>query len=447
MAKARRSGGSGSLFRKTQRGPWIARYWTHAGKRCDHSTHTTDRQAAERILAKLVADVALRRDGVIDARDDRYADEGRKPLTVHLADYLAHCELAGQAADTVKQKHKRLVDAFAGMGAALLPDLTQGKLGKHLGALKLMKRAAATLNLVRANVVAFCSWCVKEQRLEVNLLGAVPIQDETRDRRRVRRALTADELARLLEVGREYGREAWYLAALFAGLRRGDLRSLTWADVDFAAGTLTIREGKAKRVDVLALRPELAAVLKARNSEARALPSARVWPKVVTNKTRTKDFLRARIELLDDQGRVVDLHAMRTTLGTILAREGVAPQVAQRIMRHKDFRTTLKSYTALGIEDQRGALAKLPAIASAVPAALAATGTTDAAQGGPQKCQHQGRETVRNGATQCNGAITKGAARKPTKPARFAARGPFAGMEDRGIEPLTPTMPLWCSPN
>ena len=55
-------------------------------------------------------------------------------------------------------------------------------------------------------------------------LRIVPKQDELRDRRRVRRALTDGELSRLLEVAREHGREAWYLAALPAGLRKGDLQ-------------------------------------------------------------------------------------------------------------------------------------------------------------------------------------------------------------------------------
>ena len=58
--------------------------------------------------------------------------------------------------------------------------------------------------------------------------------------------------------------------------------------------------------------------------------------------------LRSRHE---PDGWVIDLHALRTTLGTQLARAGVAPQIAQRIMRHADYRTTLKHYTVLGLAD------------------------------------------------------------------------------------------------
>jgi len=85
MARHQRSKGTGSLFRKTARGAWIAAYFDHAGRRREHSTRTTDRQAAERILAKLVADTALRRDLVIDPRDDRFATEGRRPLAEHVS--------------------------------------------------------------------------------------------------------------------------------------------------------------------------------------------------------------------------------------------------------------------------------------------------------------------------------------------------------------------------
>ena len=94
--------------------------------------------------------------------------------------------------------------------------------------------------------------------------------------------------------------------------------------------------------------------------------------------TRRKDFLAAglarieevqqgdrikkRIVTEDAQGRVIDLHAMRTTLGTTLARRGVAPQIAQQIMRHRDYRTTLKHYTALSLADAAKGMEEVPTI-------------------------------------------------------------------------------------
>ena len=55
----------------------------------------------------------------------------------------------------------------------------------------------------------------------------------------------------------------------------------------------------------------------------------------------------AKILLQDDDGRVVDLHALRTTLGTWLAVEGVPAQHAQRILRHENLKTTMRHYMAL----------------------------------------------------------------------------------------------------
>jgi integrase len=427
MARNQRSKGTGSLFRKTPKGSWIASYWDHTGKRREHSTRTTDRQTGERILTKLVADAALRRDLVIDPRDDRFATEGRRPLTEHVAAYIAHCRHAGQDAYHVRQKETQLQAMIAGSKATRLAELTADALELHLTALKQRGLSARSVNFARQIAVAFFAWCVKTGRAESNPLRVVPKQDEARDRRRVRRPLSEDELSRLLAVASERGRDAWYLAAALAGMRKGDMQRLTWCDVSFADATLTIRNGKAKRVDVIPMHPQLADALRRRLTAFPALPTARVWPDTVTDLTRLKDFLRAgiarrvavldatgkpvkigtgkrervktRIVVEDLEGRVIDLHALRTTLGTQLARAGVTPQIAQRIMRHGDYRTTLKHYTVLGLTDTAAAIDRLPSIATQ-HVAHAATGTTSSAPEVPPAdhqlfCQQLERETVR----------------------------------------------------
>ncbi|MCH8507822.1 MAG: tyrosine-type recombinase/integrase [Phycisphaerales bacterium] len=263
--------------------------------------------------------------------------------------------------------------------------------------------SARSANFARQIAVAFGQWCVRTSRTPSNPLRVVRKLDERGDRRRVRRALTEDELARLIAVAREHDREAWYLAAALAGLRRGDMEALTWSDVNFADGTITIRTGKAKRVDVVPMHPQLAEALRARLTAAPAMPKARVFPAVVTSRTQLNDFLRAglareetvtdeagrpvmvgkgkrqrvktRIVTDDEDGRVIDLHALRTTLGTLLARAGVAPQIAQRVMRHGDYRTTLTHYTVLGLADVAKAVDALPTIRPGADQAERATGT------------------------------------------------------------------------
>jgi integrase len=57
----------------------------------------------------------------------------------------------------------------------------------------------------------------------------------------------------------------------------------------------------------------------------------------------------------------VDVHSLRHTFATLLARNGVTPSVAQKLMRHSDIRLTMNTYTHLDLADTAGAVAALPA--------------------------------------------------------------------------------------
>jgi len=469
--KRTRSKGTGSLYKRKGRGPWIATWYDHDGKRREHSTRTTDKATAERILTKFVSDVALRRDGVVDARKDRYAIEGRKPLDVHVADYIAHCRHIGHAKRSVDQKARHLQRLQEVTGVTRLADLTADALERYMRTLLDDGRSARTANFARQIAVAFTSWCVKTNRLESCPLHVVPRLDEQRDRRRERRALTDDELARLMTVAESRGRKAWYLAAVLAGLRKGDLQRLKWCDIDFNENTITISEGKAKRVDVIPLHPQLADELRKRQQASLATPQAKVFPQTVTDRTRQKDFLRAglareevivddngkpvmigkgkrqrpktRIVTEDADGRVIDLHAMRTTLGTNLARQGVAPQIAQRIMRHSDYRTTLNHYTVLGLSDTAKAVDALPSIRTNSEQVKRATGTTDTHvhdgdDSNPQLYpQRLGGQIQRYKATDGENHRATGTDAVDVNPVKNGPSGPLSGKRVNGLEPST----------
>ena len=67
-------------------------------------------------------------------------------------------------------------------------------------------------------------------------------------------------------------------------------------------------------------------------------------------------------------------HDLRHTTATLLLRAGVDPHRVQRILRHRDLRTTLGTYGHLAVEDLRSAVAALPANVDG-----SAPGRTDAA--------------------------------------------------------------------
>ncbi len=377
----------------------------------------TDQQASRRELDRLIQDAERRAVGIID----RFADHRDRPISEHVEAYLAHCEHVGQAKRHLQVKAYDLDRLIGDVSARRLTDLDPERVEQHLRRLRRQGLSARKVNAVRAHACAFINWCVKTGRLPDNPLKAVPKLDERRDRRRVRRPLTDEELGRLIAVAQPRGRALWYLTAALAGLRKGDLQALRWADIDFNTRSLIIRNGKARRDDRVPLHPQLVDALQAECEASKPSPNERVFRTTVTDRTRQKDFLRAglareqvvvdehgepvmigrgkrrrpktRIVTEDAEGRVIDLHAMRTTLGTNLAKAGVIPQLAQKIMRHADYRTTLNHYTVLGFEDIARAMAGLPRITAAeaddVEAPVAAQGVPSESVSVPER--HHGR--------------------------------------------------------
>ena len=350
-----------TMFKKKGRAHWIIQYFDAQGKRREHSTHTTDRRLAERIKAKIAGEVALRREGVIDAKTDRYSTQNAVPLPKHVDAYIAHLEHASRSTSTIRDAKAHMAWIIEETGASRLSDLTLDAVERALGTLQARRLSARTVNHRGGSVRGFLTWAMRSGKIENNPLRFLPKQVEALDQRRTRRALTDEEVDRLMAVAADRGRRGWYLMALHAGLRLSELKKITWGGVNFTRNVLTISMGKARRVDEVPLHPDLRAEL-TRSKPAGALPTDRVFPTAVTNITRHRDYAAAGIPEVDEEGRHADLHSLRSTLGTRLARKGVPPQVAQRIMLHSDYRTTVKHYVRLELADTAAAVASLPSV-------------------------------------------------------------------------------------
>src|SRR5207253_9283171 len=95
-----------------------------------------------------------------------------------------------------------------------------------------------------------------------------------------------------------------------------------------------------------------------------------------------RDLKLAGIAKRDDRGRVLDVHALRTTFGTLLSRGGVNPRTAQSAMRHSTIDLTMNVYTDPRLLDVHHAVETLPALPlysgqSTMPNVARATGTDD----------------------------------------------------------------------
>jgi hypothetical protein len=85
-------------------------------------------------------------------------------------------------------------------------------------------------------------------------------------------------------------------------------------------------------------------------------------PKELLVKILNRDLTLAGIPKTDDRGRTIDVHALRTTFGTLLSKRGVTPRTAQATMRHSDIDRTMNAYTDPQLIDVRGTLDVLPAL-------------------------------------------------------------------------------------
>ena len=187
---------------------------------------------------------------------------------------------------------------------------------------------------------------------------------------------------RLEALGRE--RALIYKTLVLTGLRLNELATLTVGqlrlDGRVAFAELDAADEKNREGNVVPIRDDLADDLRAWLADKLALLQAEarrhgepipsrlpaearlfVVPKELV-KILNRDLKLAGISKSDDRGRTIDVHALRTTFGTLLSKGGVAPRTAQAAMRHSDIDLTMNVYTDPRLLDVQGALDVLPAL-------------------------------------------------------------------------------------
>jgi integrase len=306
-----------------------------------------------------------------------------------------------------------------------------------------------TINAKLIALTAFGNWLVESGRLIENPFDRLKKLDESDDVRRRRRAMTAGELGRLLRIARlrplaEHGRstvrspgrsratksratwqkspltvdtiaeaaargrsvlqperaehlelQGWeraltYELLLTTGMRKGELASLTVADVDLTddAPAVTLRGVHAKngKRSTIPLRPDVAGHVRdwladrrrrlAAQGRVLAADDRLVQIPAGLIRILDRDLAAAGIPKVDERGRRLDVHAMRTTFNTQLAVAGVDPRTAMAAMRVSSLDLVLKTYADEKHLDVTKAVNLLPA----TPPMLEAVGSTNAAE-------------------------------------------------------------------
>jgi integrase len=323
---------------------------------------------------KLEAEAMLRAKGVIDPKAEKYALWEATSLEDHAKAFEEVLRGRGVTAKHRKATLSAIRALADECGFSTPAEIDGVVVSAHIADQKRQGRGARAINSELGAFKSFCRWLVRSQRMRADPMVSVPKLNARTDRRHRRRALTDEEIGKLLEATARGGvikglsgpeRAMLYRLALQTGLRASELGSLTPASFDLRdreQATVTVEAAcsKHRRQDVLPLRPEMAKAVAA-FVEGRE-PNTRLFRMPHKPASMLKRDLRAaKIPYRDESGRVADFHALCHTFITRLARSGVAPAVAKSLARHSTITLTMDRYTHVLKEDERSALARLPA--------------------------------------------------------------------------------------
>lgn len=319
----------------------------------------TDKRVAEEKLRQMVIEFEREDVGIIAPRQMR--DGVNKPLGDHLAVFLADLTGRGRSANTLKRYRKSMVRTFKLCRWSKLSDITPRSFSEWRGQAKL---APKYVNDLLGILSTFLNWLERERVIMENPLRhagkARVVEGEG-----YRRALSPDELQRLVNAAPPV-RAAVYLFIAYTGLRRCEMNLLKWENLDLESIEPTVSLPAAitknrKQAKLPLVPPAVAALRQLRPDLAMSYE----WVfrgKVPSPRALRLDLTAAKIPHVDERGRVLDIHALRKTLGTMLGVLGVPPRVHMALMRHSDIRLTMREYTDEHQLPMREAMLRLPAI-------------------------------------------------------------------------------------
>lgn len=271
---------------------------------------------------------------------------------------------------------KRMDDYRALVAGVKLDEIDAAKVDAYLSALP-ESTSATTKNRYRTSIRNLFSYVGRldaKDRPVLNSLEGVTLHKGKKRHRR--RALSIEELQRLLDAARQrplanagkgrgnganlsddyraklerVGRERAliYATAFYTGLRKDELRALRVHHLDLGEAPYLHLPGEHTKNGEDARLPLASHVAE----QLRDLTRGRAGTAPVfalpahdeTLRALKKDLKHAGIPYRDYKDRVFDFHALRKCLGTQLAKVGATPNLSRLLMRHGDIKLTMQTY-------------------------------------------------------------------------------------------------------
>jgi integrase len=334
---------------------WLE-YW-HRGRQHRQSTRLTGpagERAAERVLKERLKEIGRGRH--VGPKEDRFT-------FAELLDGLVtnYTNNGRRTSGDLVWRLAPLRQAFAGDRAL---DVTGDRIEGYKATRLAEGKAPATVNRELAALRRAFRLAVEQERLSSAPVIKLLAEDNAREGFLDPGDFEA-VVGHLPGYLQDFGRYAYA-----SGWRRGEVRTLEWADVDRAAGRVTLRRehSKSKEPRILSLTPTLAALIE-RRWQARQLtgPDGTVTLcQLVFHRAGRPvgDFRRAWATACKAAGVAGTLfHDLRRSCVRNLEKAGVSQAVAMKITGHKTA-SVYRRYRIVDEEDMREALGRVETAAA-----------------------------------------------------------------------------------
>lgn len=387
---------------------WYTRINLADGGSDDVNTKCKDRTTAEQLAAKLQTEQDKIKAGVFTKKEMKAAKHGGDSLQKTIDAYLESMTARDKSKKTIKEFRRYLQVTCKALRWKNVKDIDKVSLDAYLEEERRNGRGARSCNAYIVTWVAFGNWLMNTDKTGINPVSGLVRFDERTDKRHVRRIFTVPELEALFKVSEERPlkerltnrgsnatlspatvdklnqigktRSLAWRTFFYTGLRRSELRSITIGDafLDAEPPYLLLQSENEKNSEgaQIPLHAELLPLLKQYKEERIkrlagnlcAFPGAfdrepffDGLPKELI-RVLNRDMEAAGIKKIDGSGRVLDVHALRSTFCTMLELAGVGITTSQKAMRHSDPRLTANYYTLLELANLQKAINMLPAI-------------------------------------------------------------------------------------
>ena len=236
-------------------------------------------------------------------------------------------------------------------GRRKLSDITVDDVARLIEDMKKAGKKAWTIRGALTPLSRVMAHAVRRGFISANPVLGLERDERPKSDQAKMRILSSEEIEKLLAAAPDRYRPL-LTAAVFTGLRKGELLRLRWEDVDFDAGVLTVRESKteAGAGREVVLMPALAASLRRHKLASRfSQPQDPVFCSEVGTPLHERNVNRRALEAALTKAGLehVRFHDLRHTFASILIGQGMDVTFVADQMGHADPAITLRVYAKL----------------------------------------------------------------------------------------------------